>query len=683
MKKVNNDSATFSQICNTAILRSGATSIRGVREAIFRLVVTLIEYKRYSSFTKEELIRDFKEFYNLSITSIMFGEVLPDLIRKEGIIRKSKEGGSYIVNKEAVSRMNLLKPYEDFIRQSDLLLDEFVRFSGTTSTSLSRDDARRVLTLYIEDRICSLGMVTNQKERLDDKELYIVSQFIDGIKNASGGFYEVFENLLVGRMLASFVASNEKTVSESTRAFGKMTIFLDSGFIFNLLGLDDYSSPTEYRELVTTLRRMGVKLCVFDHTYNEVTDIIQSSIRWINNPEYSLGKASHVNQHFIDARASEEEIDEWIFTLKTKLEECGVFVVETDIDYNESDVVYQENIKQMIIDDYRASDTYKENKEQTYDLDAKSIYAIHKKRRGKTFKRLEEAGYIFLTTNRGLSRVARRLNAERNDTNDVPLVLTDTFLSVLLFLVNPEYSKDANERFCIPAAFHMFEPGRELVKKIETTLSELQSKGLMSKNDAFSWKTNTSLKKRILMETENDPDNFNEDTPAKIIDSIAKKAEERVGTAVEEKKRAIQKYIDACHEKRELAEKYKLDLYERQKRLDDQLIVLEKRIDLLTKWIYGTLLGVFYAIAFVLVVIGIWLAGSSTGVLSYCMAAVVAFIPSISIPKKIRQPVKRGITSLVRRFWSKKIIEVTAEKEKLGHSIEEIDKDINCAIDAD
>ncbi len=535
----NNSDTKFAQICNTAILRSGITGSKSIAEMLVKLLVTLIEYKEYDTFTKDDLLGSFGAFYNLPISRMMLGEVIPQL-KKKGLIKEESKN-CYKVNKKEVSKLNYLKTFQDFERERDSLLEAFVRFSKERSVEISKSDADRILSFYIEDSVCSLGSEAPLEINLSDAEKYVAASFVSYEKENKTSFYEIYENILVGRMLASFILNGGKTTNESPSIFNKMTIFLDSGFIFNLLGLNGYSTPIEYRDLLSTLSGLGARLKVFDHTFNEVFDIIESSKQWVGNPLYLASRASNVNEFFITNKYTKEEIEEYLYSLETKLKEFGIAKYDANINYNEEDTIYQENIKTLIIEEYSRNGGYFEEKDLTYELDAKSLFAIHKLRRGKTYRRFEDTEFLLLTTNRGIARISNTINRERFDGRTIPYAFTDSFISVLLFFTYPNYSPETNERFCIPAAYHAFEPSKELVKKVEKVLTSIQEKGLITPADSFSWRTSKVLSTYVLEETKNNAQSFNEDTPEKIFELIQKDADEKI----EKAKKDADELVDA------------------------------------------------------------------------------------------------------------------------------------------
>ncbi len=540
---MNSGKNIFNQICNTAILRSGVMNDKDYESLLERLIMTLIEFKKYDEFTKEDIFNDFFNFYSLRITRMMIGEIVPDLIKKKIVVVKKGEKNTFVVNKATLANFSNLKDYEYFVNQKQELLNYFVDYALKNKIIISNENAEDILAKFIVNNVSNLGITANVIE--NDEHQFIVYCFINYIKENRPTYYEIYKNILVGRMLATFVLDNSEIIKKGS-AFDDINIFLDSGFIFNLLGLNAYSSSSEYSDLLATLRGLGAHLFVFDHVFTEVSTIIDSASQWIDNPVYLPSKSSKATEFFLSNKYSREEIEEFLFTLKTKLNEYGISIFEVNIDYNEPDSLYEADIKQMIMDEYKTSGYLDETKNKTYDIDAKSIYTIHKLRRGRKAHTIHDAKYIFVTTNRGLARTANKYNLSNYGSGNVAYAITDTFLSVLLFFTYSNYSTEISEKFFVPMAYHAFEPSKELIKKMEIILDEMKEKGTISESDATSWKTNLALRRFVVLTTNNNAEKFDEMTPEIIMKLIQKEADEKVEKANKEATEIVDKiYADA------------------------------------------------------------------------------------------------------------------------------------------
>ena len=517
---------TFNQICNTAILRSGAMRNKNSFELLENLATTLIEYKKYDSFVRDTFNNDFYEFYHLNLPPIVLGEVLNRLVSKKLIKKKDKD--IFIVDSTEASKINGLNELESFTQDRNVLVTFLNDYLLSNGVKLDRENTEILLTKHIEDSLSILGDPSNRSVQLNTTEQFLVDSFVKELKrNDENGYYSIYKKILFGRLLAAFIVNNSNALDTTITILDKLVLYLDTGVVFNLLGLDNYSTKTEYLDMISTLQGLGAKIRIFSHVYDEVYDIISGSKYWINNYQYSSSNASRVAEYFISNKFTSEDIDEYLLKLESKFKELDIEIDDYEIDYNEPDQygLYEENVFKKIKNQYILTGGYQENKDDTYRIDAKSIYSIHKMRRGKKYRKLNDAGYILLTTNKGIAKVARECTV--GGANSIAYVITDAYLSMLLFLAYPNYSDETNMRFLIPAAYHAFRPSKELLIKMETVLRDLNKRGVMSEKEVFSWISNIALGEEVLAVTNNDPELFDESTPEKVIEKIKKEASER------------------------------------------------------------------------------------------------------------------------------------------------------------
>lgn len=578
-----NNKITFNQICNTAILRSGALTNKSSFELLENLATTLIEHKQYDSFSKDSFNDDFYDFYHLHLNSIVLGEVLTRLTSKRYL--KKLDKNHFETKKEEIRKINALLSFESFSNECSLFVTKLNEYLTANNLELSREETEVLLTKHIEENLTVLGNPMHTNELPNPVEQFLMDSFVKQIKSENGEYYRIYQNILIGRLLAAFIVNNSDCGNDKTVLLDKMNLFLDTGVVFKLLGLDNYSTADEYVDMIDTLRSLGAKVKIFKHLYDEVFDIIDGSKYWINNYDYSPGNASRVAEYFISNKYSIEEVDEYLFKLEDKLLSYGIQIEDVDIDYNEPDQfgLYEEDIFEKIKEQYEATGFFSEEKIETYRLDAKSIFYIHKLRKGKKYKKINEVRYVLLTTNRGLAKIA--CDCVSNGGKNIAYAITDAYLSLLLFFTYPGYSDETNMKFLIPAAYHAFKPSRELLIKMEHVLKEMRQKGVLTESEVFSWISNITLGEEVVIITNNNPNNFDEATPEAVMkkikddanELIIKKgleAEARILKAKKESDEAFEKYADS-------EKKRKLLIEELNKKDEEKLISLREQKRLL------------------------------------------------------------------------------------------------------
>ena len=606
MKNNDNKKISFKQICNTAILRSGAMTNKSSFELLDNLALTLIENEKYDIFTKDDFKKDFYDFYHLELPPIVLGEIINRLCSIKKMLKKIGND-IFQTNKEEVSKINQLESLESFTNDRNLLVSFLKEYLDKNNLKRSKEETENLLTKHIEDSLSILGNPQHKNILLNSVEQYLMDSFVKELKANYEEYYRIYKNILIGRLLASFIVDNISVADSSIVFLDKLVLYLDTGIAFRLLGLDNYSTDVEYLDMISTLQGLGAQIKIFRHVYDEVYDIINGSKYWINNYLYSPANASRVSEHFISNKYTVEEVDEYLLTLEDKFVAFNIEIVDANINYDEPDAlgVYEENIFKAIKEQYRLTGGYNENKEDTYRIDAKSIYAVHKLRKGRKYHKLSDAGHILLTTNRGIAKVAR--DCAQSGNNGIAYAITDAYFSLLLFFSYPSYSDETNMRFLIPTAYHAFRPSKDLLAKMESVLKELKNKGVMTESQVFSWISNITLGEEIIAITNNDPDLFDETTPDKVMEKIKNdaknkienteaQADERIKEANKKTDEALSLIIESDDKRKKLISELNNKDENEIKRLSNEKSKIEKRgtkrIRLL-KWIFVFAMAIF------------------------------------------------------------------------------------------
>ena len=354
------------------------------------------------------------------------------------------------------------------------------------------------------------------------KEKFVVDLYLKQIKDNNSDLFSTFKKIIFGRIYTAVIAQND-LVTNSVFAYTNMNVFLDSGFVFNALGMNYYSSKEEYVDMINNLKAMGAKLFVFEHTFKEMKDLIENGITWIDNPYYDQYFSSKTATFFVLSRISKADAKAMLYSLKENISKLGIYIYDDlDINYSDEEGVEITNLQKMIENEYKKNGSYSEEKYNTYFNDAKSIYFIHKLRKKEVQKRFTDIKYLFITNNSSLSRIASAFNDKTFYGNGIPCVINDSLLNTLIWFESNRENSSADLVLLIPSIYHAFEPSKPLLEKMNQIFSTLKEKGEMSIEAIHDWKTNIAFQESIVIYTKNDPDNFSEDTPGQIISEIKK-----------------------------------------------------------------------------------------------------------------------------------------------------------------
>lgn len=552
---MNSNTLSFSQMSNIAVFKT--ESFNGAKDylhAFDKLFLTLIAKKNYADFTSFEILEDFESFYCLNLTNMFVSEFLKRLC-SQGYIKKRSD--DFVVVKSAFEQERFIEEYNETQDLVSIFNKRFVEYCHSQGSDLNVEDAERIICDYIE---CSVKQSSIKNiifdTHLSSVNLYLFDSFLKDIEKEGDSLFETYKKICLGRIFASVMAENDIFTTDNNLCYNNLCIYLDSDFMFNLLGLNPNGYSEEYIDMVNTLKKLGAKLYIFNHTFQEMRDIISNAIDWIGNPAYDPLYASKTLIYFVTHRIGVDEARTKFYELESEIRKLGIEIDnDFSINYNEGDSLFLQNITEDIKVEYQSKTNVDLDRELTYEYDAKSIFSIHKMRKGRKSTRLKDIGFIFVTHNKALCKVAQKLNAQKYDSKTVPCAMTDTLLNVLLWFGTKQYNEKTNLMFLIPSAYYAFEPSTALLEKMNTVFETLKQKGAMTDEAIFDWRSDQILQQNIIEYTQNNPDNFDETTPNAIIRSRTTNLENKIASQRLETKTAVEPYVKE-HDK-QIAKKIK------------------------------------------------------------------------------------------------------------------------------
>lgn len=526
--------SSFISISNNAVFRlSQESDSTNYLEAFDRLFLTLASINEYTVVDVEVIKKDFKDFYSLDLNSLFVSEFVNRLSTK-GYIVKNKNDKARYFDREKVNNLNLKRDLEQIKEEMSLFINELVEFSSKNEYFLSNEQCEDILYRYIEESICSLSLKGYENNvSISSREKFLVDSFLKVIKTDNINLFSIFEKIIYARLYTAVIAQNDLT-NNTVFTYKGMSVFLDSGFVFNALGMNYYIARDEYVEMINNLKNMGAKLFVFEHTFKEMRDLVENAIKWIDNPLFDQYHSSKTATYFVLSKTSRVDAYAILYSLKEKIIKLGISISDDlNLDYSDVEGIEITNLQNRIEEEYKKKGSFDDEKYDAYNNDAKSIYFIHKLRRKEVQRHFSDVKFIFLTNNSTLSKIAKSFNNEQFYNVGVPCVINDSLLNTLLWFESNRKNNTADLAILIPSIYHAFEPSKSLLKKMDEVFTFLRDNEKMSIEAIHEWKTNTAFQETVVLYTHNDPDNFLEDTPERILSSIKAKYTNAVKPVIE------------------------------------------------------------------------------------------------------------------------------------------------------
>ncbi len=520
---------TKNTVSSLAILTSNwQVNKRDYIENFLPFFATLFKKKDYQLIDIATLCEDFGQEFGLSIPFHPMQTILTRAKRR-GLVRK--QHGSFIPVKEKVSDYEFSSPAKEQLRKQEKIITEIVSFAEQKyDQKITNEIAEAAFISFLKAHDLDVLFAAEESSLLPDvspskKEKFIVYRFIQHAHESEPATFQFIVDTAIGHLMA-----NSLLYREFSRFVGKLNgvaFYLDTRFIFRLLGLEGNQRETVYTEFLKTLVNEGAQLYIFRHTYEEAMEILEDCLNWVESTAYDPSRATRVLQFFVSENYSKLDVMRFINKIEAVLEEHGIQstnIIETPDKTKET--LYQideTQLQKVIVETYKRFDPFFEEtiKEATLKRDIDSIAAVYKLRKGSKPRHLKNAGHVFMTTNAGLAYAARRYDIARSgSTFNVPACVTDTFVGTILWLQSPAKILQINERKIIADCYAALKPDSRLIGKYLSEVEKFKNEKKIDENTYYLLRRDSVALELLEEKTLGDPDNFDSSVLNEILDEF-------------------------------------------------------------------------------------------------------------------------------------------------------------------
>jgi len=349
--------------------------------------------------------------------------------RSENLYRLTAKGNKYVDKLESPKEVD---------RRINTLVNDIQKFYKEKRINLSLEQIHSTLLTFLRKNIEPFVEFINPEivSELDVKTVKayekLLIEYICLAEKQKTEIFNTVQDLVLGSIISVVLYSEDMSdISDITsRKFSNCTVFLDSNFLFSVLGLRANEELNEAaRELIQLLRNCNFNIKVFDFTVNEISHVLGNYL--------SEGDRFPISVNVDDICSSlrrkgykKSDIMELIANLETKLGENGIDIhVNPTINiktYSPSDQVLRSRIQE-----------HKPNQTTiTQNHDLASIEIIQRLRR-HSVRQIERAKAIFLTSDNKLSKFNFEWMGHKEN-NTVAEVILDRLMTNILWLKNPK-----------------------------------------------------------------------------------------------------------------------------------------------------------------------------------------------------------------------------------------------------
>ena len=270
------------------------------------------------------------------------------------------------------------------------------------------------------------------------KQLYVVSRFLHDAYEHNRPLFEDFVVLVKGQMYANALTCPDLQSLE--QKFDRVTFYLDTPLVVNLLDLQGSAVRQAGQELVTLVRDLRGTVAVFEHTLQEVKGVIRYAIKNIDNPNAT----SRILREVRTTGVSLSDLMVCLDQVEERLKADNVSVKRTP-GYERAFQIDEAAFEAALFDDIHYFS------KQAILNDINSVRSIYVLRWGVAPARLEDAVAVLVTTNGTYSKVAFDFGKTHSSLREVSAVITAYSLANVAWLKAPMKRPSLPEKgTCLP-----------------------------------------------------------------------------------------------------------------------------------------------------------------------------------------------------------------------------------------
>ena len=500
-----------------------------------------------SSFIQKKL----KRKYNLQIPLHVL-EVILARAQKIDYITKEKTDPltpkKYRITRTGLNYSNKLETEIEVDRRTNALLLSIKKFFKDKAILLSEDQIHDLLLRFLGKNIHVLnGCIdsTIKSSSPTPKTEVCDRHLLDYMKSANKQDptnYKTLQDIVMGLIIATllYVDNPEEITLIRTKKFSHCQVFLDTNFLFSLLGLHTKELYESAKELLDLLNRYDFNLKVFSFTVDEISRVIHFFLK----ESYRYPTSIRVDSLYSNLKRknwNKMDVRAFIINIEENLKQHGI-TIEWIRDINLNRYSPDEELRFSM-------GRYKPDQgvfHQNHDLAAITKIA---ELREKKVRKIEDSKLFFLTSDYRLTRFNyEEMGHKENGT--ICEVISDRVLTNILWLKNPN-TKPPLKSIIAAHSTDLF-VNRRVWDRFFNVLQNLKREKKIKDNDISTlfWHSYVEDALRSFEETETD-----KITPQFVLEEL-EKAEKLREESFEKRIKGIEKSKD---------EEYDLKIKEKEK----------------------------------------------------------------------------------------------------------------------
>ena len=505
------DTTPIRGLATVALLKANFDKGKDHLDMFLPFIVDAVVNLPRDDFSVHELQKCLLERHGLSVPQAALS-LLITRAKKKGFVRR--EAGRYF-RLLKVHQVEDLRPQRDSVIQEHKdLAAAFQNYAASWKLVLRNEtEALSLLTSFLaENEIAvllhddSTGIETATSHRTQR----IVARFFQKTLSENTRLTRILDQLIQGYVLQNALLLRD--ISQASRPFQNLEVFLDSQCVLRALGLEGDPNKIATREALAILRTMHARLTVFHSTIDEIRRILSLHEHRIGT---TAGRESlrpgALTQHLLRNHYSPADVRQASALIELNLRQLGIRLKQ--FPKRQKEFTLAERALTLKLKRPNESET---EPRIVHDVDC--IAAILTFRRGVQPRSYDNAGAIFLTTNNRLVATVVKWMIEEG-VNGLPPIVHQIRLTNFAWLKKPAAAIKLKTHELIALCSAALRPSRENWTKFLNHLRQLQEQNEITSDEAAAILASSYVNK-YLSDAEDTEDETDTDSIIEIIDRV-------------------------------------------------------------------------------------------------------------------------------------------------------------------
>ena len=502
--------------------------------------ISKIEIKDYP-----ELVDLFRKMYSIDLPLYVVQAIIDAMYQFDFL---NKEQTTYIINTNKIidNKFYISEIQNECLAKQSIVVKSFCEYvkkhlnknlDNITATKLLLEFIKRNdVSLFLDNNINLDDTISDSQNSITAEEYYLTGSFINWIYRSNPSIYKNIVDFSVGNI--AFNALKMNSLPKEAETLKKCVIFLDASHIFPLLGIDQNDCFETVKLIIKTIHEKGGFVKIYQHTYDEIKEIIDTATKYIESPLYDPYKATKALLYMRQEGFSQTRVEAISASLDRKLKQYKIDIEKElpdrklGLDENKlTEFIKNRNIHKR----FHSEEFYIKRTER----DVSSIIFTYEKRKKLDSVSFIDAKYIFITENPVLSLADKNMIKEFDIFKEslVLAAIPETLLCSYLWFGSPEKAEEYLTFELLGMAFSAISPTPEIIQKLKIEIKKLYDIGDITENDYLIMSTEYIIKNALSEKTLNNPANLTNDT----IFDLAEIAKDKLAIKDREERKEIEK----------------------------------------------------------------------------------------------------------------------------------------------